>query len=409
MIHIPIAIATDNNYIPLIVTLVSLNENARKDTFYDIYVLIDDLFKPCSKQIVNACLKRYESSCSLYFTNVGSVFEEAPARIAHITRPTFFRLVVPELLNEDKCIYLDTDTIVLSDLQSLFMTTLKNCYIAGVRHPEIILCEGENKVCMEAGIPSNEQYINAGVLVMNLKELRSNGMVRNFLKLIPKNFITQDQDIINYACYGKIHFLSFKYNVMTKLAGMNIQDYKNCFQKEDIKEAWNRPCIIHYADQNKPWNSSECVFMDYWWKYFRRSLLYKNIVNDFMNDLIINIIYHSQTGKKFTKKIPKIFDITFDRKYVIYGAGKRASEFISFILNIGIIPEYIVVSDKNNNPSEIQNIEIREISEVCNNLHNRTIIIAVRENLHKEIISSLQQFDYGELLPVSDQFMLFDI
>ena len=78
-------------------------------------------------------------------------------------------------------------------------------------------------------------------------------------------------------------------------------------------------------------------------------------------------------------------------------------------MNIGIIPEYIVVSDKNNNPSEIQNIEIREISEVCNNLHNRTIIIAVRENLHKEIISSLQQFDYGELLPVSDQFMLFDI
>lgn len=406
MRHIPVVMATDNRYIPLIVSITSMMKNVGKDTFYDIYILIDDTFTKESELVVRRCLCVFNKKCSLSFKNVGYIFENAFIGIPHITRPTYYRLMIPDLLSEDKCIYLDTDTIILSDLQELFDTALDDCYIAGVWHPGVIIYKWEDAICRNAKIPSADQYINAGVLVMNLKELRKDGMVRRFLELMPQNMSSQDQDIINSACYGKIAFLPFKYNVMTKLADMCIEDYKDSYGEAELREAWNKPCIIHYADPNKPWNSGECVFMDYWWNFFRKSFVYDNVMNDFWGEFIQNIIYCSKNSLLFTKRIPKIFDLKFKRRYVIYGAGKRAREVVLYMKRLKIMPELIIVSDANENPLEIEGIEVKGITDACQALYDKSVVIAVRENLQKNIIKNLQHYDYLELLPVSDEFLM---
>lgn len=406
MVHIPVVMATDNRYIPLVVSIISMMESAGKDTFYDIYILIDDSFTEESELTVKRNLSVFEKKCTLSFKNVGNIFDHAFISMPHITRPTYYRLMIPDLLSEDKCIYLDTDTIILSDLQELFGTSLDDRYIAGVWHPGVILYKWEESICKNAKIPSADQYINAGVLVMNLKELRKDRMVGRFLELMQQNMPSQDQDIINHACYGKIAFLPFKYNVMTKLADICIEDYKGCYAESELKEAWNRPCIIHYADPNKPWNSGKCVFMDYWWNFFRKSPLYDNVMNEFWDEFIQNIIYCSQNSLLFTKRIPKIFDLTFKRRYVIYGAGKRAREVVSFMKQLKIIPEFIMVSDSNENPIDIEEIEVKEIQDVCQILYDKSIVIGVRESLQKEIIKNLQHYDYFELLPISDEFLV---
>ncbi|MCM1261853.1 MAG: glycosyltransferase family 8 protein [Butyrivibrio sp.] len=400
--------ATDNRYIPLIVSITSMIENAGKDTFYDIYILIDDSFTQESELAVKNCLCGFGERCSLSFQNVGHVFNNAFITISHITRPTYYRLMIPDLLSEDKCIYLDTDTIILSDLQELFNTPLDASYIAGVWHPGVILYEWEDAICKNANIPSADQYINAGVLVMNLKELRQDGMVGKFLELMQLNMPSQDQDVINNACYGKIALLPFKYNVMTKLADMRIEDYKGGYSEEELKEAWNKPCIIHYADLYKPWNSSECVFMDYWWKFFRKSLIYEydSIMNEFWSEFVQNIIYNPKNSLLFTKRTPQIFDLAFKRNYVIYGAGKRAREVISYMKRLNIIPELIIVSNVNENPLDIEGIEVKGIMDVCQILYDKTIVISVQESQQKDIIKNLQQYDYLELLPISDKFLM---
>ena len=404
MVHIPVVLATDNNYIPLIVVLTSLAENAGNDTFYDIYILTDDSFTQTSKGCVSRCLKSYENHCSITFKNVGTIFDNALLSISHITRPTYFRLVIPDLLKEEKCIYLDTDTIVASDLKELFNISLNNNYVAGVWHPGVVLFEWENVIPRNANIPSAEQYINAGVLLMNLKQLCKDGMVKKFLELIPRNMPSQDQDIINSACYGKITFIPFKYNVITKIADRCIEDYQGSYPEAELIEAWNNPCIIHYADRTKPWNSGDCVFMDYWWKYFKKSSIYESVVNDFFNEFVTNIIYCSQRTMMFTKKMPQIFDITFKRNYVVYGAGEKAREVLSFLKQFDIVPEFIVVSDSRENPSKIEGIDVKNIEDAGQMLCDKTILIAVSEKLHKEIINRIQEYDYIELLPVSDNF-----
>lgn len=402
MIHIPVVLATDNNYIPLITVLTSLAENAGKDTFYDIYILTDDSFAQSSKHCVRRCLKLYENHCSISFKNVGAIFDDVQVTIPHITRPTYFRLVIPDILKEDKCIYLDTDTIVNTDLKELYDIPLNNNYIAGVWHPGVIGIE--NVICKDADIPSSDQYINAGVLLMNLKQLRRNGMVKKFLDLTSKNMRSQDQDIINNGCYGKISLIPLKYNVITKTADKSIEDYQGSYSESELKEAWNNPCIIHYADRNKPWNSKDCVFMDYWWKYFRKSPIYNCNINDFFNEFITNIIYHSHETMIFTKKMPRIFDIAYKRKYVIYGAGQKAKETVVYLRRLEVVPDYIIVSDLKDNPSDLEGIAVRDITSAGQTLYDKTILIAVRECFHREIIKELQKYDYIELLPVADMF-----
>lgn len=331
------------------------------------------------------------------------VFDDVLMSKSHITRPTYFRLLLPDLLEEDKCIYLDTDTIVLLDLARMYNIDMGDCYVAGVRHPGVVVpCSHE--FCKNIGIPSADQYINAGVLLMNLEKLRHDGMVKKFLELISWNMPMQDQDIINNACYGKILRIPFKYNVLTKLSDVCSVDYKNTYSETELREAWNRPAIIHYADLNKPWNSGGCAFADYWWKYFWKSPAYKCVINDFWNEFVINVIYRSCKNQIFAKKTPKMFDITFQRNYVIYGAGKRAKDVIPFIKQLGIVPEFIIVSSLEGNPSEIEGIEVKDIADAGGMLRNKTVIIAVREGLQREIINLLHGYDFMELLPISDDF-----
>lgn len=406
MIHIPVVMATDNNYRPLVVVLTSMLKNAKTDTYYDVYILTDDTFLDITKAAVKNYLSKYRHRFTLSFKRVGEYFRDAPIKISHITYPTYFRLMIPDLLEEDKCIYLDTDVIVMSDLTELYQFSLEGCYVAGVRHPGYILSPRKEEICEELSLPDTEQYINAGVLCMNLKQLRKDNIVKKFLELIPRNMTSQDQDIINSVCYDKITFLPFKYNVLTCLSDMRIEDYKGIYSETQLKEAWNKPSIIHYLGFSKPWNSTRCVFTEYWWNVCRKTQIFEDIVCEFCKEMLQGTIYHSYEGDMFTKKVPLIFDLNYKRKYVVYGAGKRAKELIVFMRQKGIIPEFILVSESKNNPSKIDSIAVISLSEAYDELYDKTILIGTREKFHRELIKNLQQYDYLEILPISDKWMV---
>lgn len=403
MKRIPVAMATDDDHIPLVTALTSLAENAAQETFYDVSILTGASFRTVTADIISRHMKKYEEHCSISFLDVGDIFKNAPIRIRHITQPTYYRLILPQILDRDKCIYLDTDTIVRSDLQELFQTSLDGCYIGGVRHPGVIAYGWEDAVCRNADIPSAEGYINAGILVMDLAQMRRDGMSQKCVGLIPRDMVSQDQDIINHVFYGKMKMLPLKYNVMAKLAGLRLGEYQGCYPAEEILEAWNDPCIIHYAGPCKPWNSTDGVFMDQWWQYFQKSGICGCGPRAFFQRFITKSVYPSHTGQMFCIRLPQLFDLTYRRRYVVYGAGKRAREIIASLKGSEIYPEFIIVSQKKGNPEELDGIKVREIKEVGGTLGDKTIIIAVREAVHAEIIEGLQGYRHGQLLPLSDR------
>ena len=103
------------------------------------------------------------------------------------------------------------------------------------------------------------QYVNAGMLVMNLKQIRKDNMTLKFLELSKKNYTSQDQDVLNVACYGKIITLPPKFNAMIYRLKENSSLLRDLYKEEDIIEANNSPYIIHYAGKEKPWNSKEYI------------------------------------------------------------------------------------------------------------------------------------------------------
>ena len=67
-------------------------------------------------------------------------------------------------------------------------------------------------------------------------------MEEQFEKLMERDYSSQDQDILNVACYGKIKILPLKYNVMNKYYVSHpkimipIREYPSAFQEKSLKK-----------------------------------------------------------------------------------------------------------------------------------------------------------------------------
>ena len=89
-------------------------------------------------------------------------------------------------------------------------------------------------------------YINTGVMVMNLKNLRK----LNYIERIKNtqtggyNLSLLDQDIINIAFSEEIEHLPLEWNVYSKI-------YPEATY--DMIEARKNPSIIHWCGSEKPW------------------------------------------------------------------------------------------------------------------------------------------------------------
>lgn len=273
--RIPIVLAADNNYrYPLMVTILSAVMNADTNTEYQFIILISDEFEVDSKKMINELLQQYNMPEAIFY-NMGKSYDEIKMQIKHISHATFYRLQLPELLKKiEKCIYLDVDIVVKKDLKEFFNIDIEDKYVAGVKAAGYYYPEEKKKKTMQIlKLATFDQYINAGVLLLNLKKMRDDNLSTVFQQLLGKNFPSQDQDILNVACYNHIKILPLKYNAMTKYnvgdknAYDTIESLPICYSREEWNEACEAPVIIHYADRWKPWQDLRGQFVADWWKY----------------------------------------------------------------------------------------------------------------------------------------------
>ena len=268
-----IVMASDNNYFkPLIVTVYSLLQNKDKKTRYQITILIPGNFDRNNKETIIRLVSGYRG-CKVAFVDMAETYNAVEMKIAHITTPTFYRLKLPEIISATRCLYLDVDVIVRKDLRGLFETDMGDNYVAGVKAASYY--KNSKHHAERIGIPALDNYVNAGVLLMNLDAMRRDNLVEAFDKEVSVGYKSQDQDIINKVCYGKILVLPPEYNSMTKYKNSHPDKYDNddmkhlqiCYTKEEWIKACTDPYIIHYADKCKPWDSRDIDHADEWWKY----------------------------------------------------------------------------------------------------------------------------------------------
>ncbi len=281
--EIPVVFATDENYLfYTVVAITSMAENAGQDTFYQIYILVSGALEGGHELFIN--LQEKYANIEIQLLPVADEkFQTVHINNSHVTKATFYRLILSKVLPVEKCVYLDSDTIVNTDLQELYLTEMGENYIAGVRDLWIDLMEGNKREerRKKTDIPSMNQYINAGVLLFNLDKIRRDNLTEQFREHMKKDYLFEDQDIVNVCCYDHICRLPAKWNLFTLFMGRLNELEERGMDKAAIHYMKEKKGIIHYATPYiRPWESVRFLCNDIWWQYaeiWRDTLEYRHL------------------------------------------------------------------------------------------------------------------------------------
>lgn len=268
--EISVAFATDENYLfYTVVAITSMAENAKENTFYQIYILLSGELEK-GHRLLTEVEKKY-SNIKINLLPVKEYkFRNVYINNSHVTKTTFYRLLLGELLQVDKCLYLDSDIVVNTDLQELWTVEINSEYIAGVRDLWIDLIDEpvREQRRLKSKLPSLGQYVNAGVVLFNLKKIRQDRLTERFCEHMKIDYPYEDQDIINVCCYGHIMRLPAKWNLFTVFMGQAEELEQKGIDKETIRQMKAKSGILHYATIFiRPWESERFLCNDLWWDY----------------------------------------------------------------------------------------------------------------------------------------------
>lgn len=266
---IPLVFSTDENYIfPTFTVISSVLQCAHKSTRYDIFIQI---MKNCTEKCKNMAKHLYTKYSNFDFHLIEmdqNLFKRAKVTNGHVKLPTYYRLLVAEHLPQyDKCIVLDSDILVRDDLEQLYHWEIGGDYIAGVKSWEDQQPTQDNYEHMiNDGLPSMDSYIYSGVLLLNLKQIRMDNLVNEFVAHMDKGYRVDDQDIFNVCCYGKISFLPLRYNLLVRHYKETFPEGIQIYSKKELCDAWENPAIIHYPGRLiKPWKNNRVKLGTEWW------------------------------------------------------------------------------------------------------------------------------------------------
>lgn len=169
------------------------------------------------------------------------------------------RLFAAEALPDsvEKALYLDCDTVIIGEIDSLWKTDMKDNLVAMVPEPTVYK---EMKSSIDLG--KDETYYNSGVLLMDLKAWREENVQNKLLQYYADkggNLFACDQDTINGALRGRIKALSPRFNFFTNYRYFH---YKTLVEmdrsyelvgKQDFEASKRRPVILHFLGDERPW------------------------------------------------------------------------------------------------------------------------------------------------------------
>lgn len=254
-----VAYSTDDNYAQHVgVSMTSLFECNRE--FEDIIVYImDNGISRTNIEKLNSVGKQYNRE--IIFKDIQKSINNLNLNInGSIALASYARLFLGSIVNEkyDKILYLDCDSIIKDSLIDIWNEDINNYLVAGV------LDTVDSSTKTKIGLSENDIYVNAGMLLINLRGWRDNDTENEFIKFINRyngNVFHHDQGVINGVLNEKIKILHPKFNCMTPFFSMKKDDIETYYKvkyyycQSDLDIAIKKPVFVHYtaALTNRPW------------------------------------------------------------------------------------------------------------------------------------------------------------
>lgn len=237
--------AADHSYMfYCCVSIFSLMEQVPASRQVRLHLLTDESFQEEDERLFSFLAGRFENLQLKKHLITEEAFEKRSFEGSLWSKAACYRLLLPELLKDvDLCLYLDSDTLVVGNIEPLWDTDMSGYSLAGV-FQNIAPVRGQT---VGDQIPGLQTYVNSGVLLMNLELMRRRRLQEKLIRGI-RDYMLVDQDLLNVVCYGSIQLLPQEYNVM---AGTSVE----------------APKIMHFhlRDYLRPWVNPRAAGALQWW------------------------------------------------------------------------------------------------------------------------------------------------
>jgi len=188
----------------MLITLLSITKYTKESLNVYINTMdlreIDEKFSPITEQhraIIESKLKEKNRESIVKLINATDLYKEEMLknvnRKTHYTPYIFLRLLIDKM-NElpEKILYLDVDIVCYKDIKELFDIDMTNYEIAAAR--DFI---GRKWI--------HRNYLNSGVLLINLKNVRKQNSFEACRKMcMTKRMVLPDQTALNRCCKAKL-------------------------------------------------------------------------------------------------------------------------------------------------------------------------------------------------------------
>jgi len=295
--------------------------------------------------------------------------------LKNVTRGTLFRLKIADILpiNISKVIYLDADILCNIDIFNLWNEPFLGKFILARKDGFI-----KNNL-IDQGILSVEQYINAGVIVFDLKAIRQwHNLYQEaecFFQKYP-NCMFADQDALNFIFKGEIGLLDLRYNMFTKY----LQGGNHFLEKGIYHFAGDHPCMDGRECYNQlffgillktPWGEGK-TFLQY---------LFLQIREKEKQAYILRSIIANCRGKKI----------------VLFGAYGLMQDRICQYLTLNPAQDYCVDNKKSLQGLESMGLKIYAPDYLLQENKADVYIIVISRNYYADIKQQLEKYGFLEL------------
>lgn len=261
------------------VSIFSLLENNRNAEQINIYIIEEKLSDPSRRKIT----EMIESYGRKVFWTKG---EELIDVIKELGIPTYrgsyatnLKMFFPLYLENDveKLLYIDSDTLVLDDLQPLFKLDLNGKPLGmaldslAVRHKSYL------------GLSKNDSYYNAGIMLFDVASWKKHKCTKKIVdhaKNVRAHYMAPDQDLINVALHEMIEQIDIRYNLQPIHYRYSYRLYHrfwkqpDYYNRQETEAAVQKPAIVHFFRflGEFPWHKdSRHPYADLYRSYLNKS------------------------------------------------------------------------------------------------------------------------------------------
>lgn len=257
--HLKIAYACDNGYVSYTgISIISLFDNNRDFENITVY-LISKGISPANIKILKKICQDYGRSLKVVdFDKIA--YDLNISAIGRHIETIYAKIFFSRIEGLDKVFYLDSDTIIIGSLRSLWDIDMTG-YCMGMVETHT----GE-KAKKELGLDAISHFYNDGVALVNVDYSREFNLIEKCLKLVEEyngNPPVLSEGTLNKVCEGKIKSISLKFNMMAgvhQLIGLSPEYIcsKLSYSMDDILDSYKNPVVIHFLSgfYNRPWFKS---------------------------------------------------------------------------------------------------------------------------------------------------------